>query len=160
MLRPQINIQEKEQRCMKKSKVLPYVYKCTEKETGKFYIGYRYKNYLPANEDFGILYFTSNEYVKNNFKNFDFEILAEFEDKKDAFKYEKKMINETKNELQINSLKHKKEKVKNPPAEITMYCKLEGCGRYINSSITKFCCRTHANIFSAKSRASKQLKTD
>jgi hypothetical protein len=48
--------------------VLPYVYRCTEKDTGKFYIGYRYKNRLPASEDFGKHYFTSNEYVKNNLK--------------------------------------------------------------------------------------------
>lgn len=145
---------------MQGSKALPYVYKCIEKETGKFYIGYRYKNYLPAKDDFGKLYFTSNDYIKNNFEKFTFEILGEFQNKKQAFEYEKKMINETRSDLQINLLKHKKEKVKREPAEITLYCKLEGCGRYINSSITKFCCRTHANIYSAKSRVLKKSKID
>ncbi len=145
---------------MQESKALPYVYKCVEKKTGRFYIGYRYKNYLPATEDFGKLYFTSNEYVKNNFEKFKYEILGEFETKKEAFEYEKKMINETKSDLQINSFKHKKEKVREKkPVEINLYCKLEGCGRYINSSITKFCCRTHANIYSAKSRV-HHSKTD
>ena len=84
----------------------PYVYKCTERDTGKFYIGYRFKNTVPANEDLGKYYFTSNEYVKNNFDKFDYEIIAEFPDRKSAFAYETKLINETKSELQINANKN------------------------------------------------------
>jgi hypothetical protein len=75
---------------------------CTEKETGRFYIGYRYRNYLPAEEDFGNRYFTSNKYVKNNFDKFDWHIIAEFYHKKDALAFESQMIRETRSDLQIN----------------------------------------------------------
>lgn len=132
---------------------LPYVYKCTEKHTGNFYIGYRYKNIVPANEDFGIYYFTSNEYVKNNFKNFEFEIIQEFTDKKTAFAFETKLINETKSEKQINA--NKFNKLKKPYSKnttITLYCLFPECGKYINSSIKRFCCKTHASKYSAMKR--------
>ena len=129
---------------------LPYVYKCTERKTGNFYIGYRYKNLLPAVDDFGIHYFTSNEYVKKNFDEFDFEILAEFPDRKSAFAYETKLISETKCEKQINSLKHLKPKREYQKAQINLYCKYPGCGKYINSSVTQFCCRSHASSYAAK----------
>ena len=51
----------------KSTRVLPYVYMCKEKNGPNFYIGYRFANYVPSTEDFGTHYFTSNEYVKNNF---------------------------------------------------------------------------------------------
>lgn len=90
------------------TKKMPYVYRCTEKETDKFYIGYRYKNYLPSTQDLGHKYFTSNDYVKNNFEKFDVEIIAEFFHKKDAYKFESELIRETKSDLQINSFRYRK----------------------------------------------------
>ena len=132
-----------------KKPALPYVYKCTEKDTGKFYIGYRFKNFVPANEDFGTHYFTSNEYVSKNFNKFDWEILAEFQDRKSAFAYETQLINETKSELQINANKYNKLKRKYTKATINEYCLFPGCGVYINSSIKRFCCKSHAAKYSA-----------
>jgi hypothetical protein len=131
----------------------PYVYKCTEKETGRFYIGYRYSNKVPAMEDFGVHYFTSNEYVKNNFDKFEHEIISEFSDRKSAFAYETKLINETKCELQINANKHNKAKKPYGKAQIYENCFL--CGKYINSSISKFCCRSHAAKFNATNKNNK-----
>ena len=80
----------------------PYVYKCTERSTGRFYIGYRYKYYNDPENDLGINYFTSNEYVRNNFHRFDYEIIAVFYNKKDALKFEGQLIKETQCDLQIN----------------------------------------------------------
>lgn len=131
---------------------LPYVYRCVERETGRFYIGYRFKNKVCAKKDFGVHYFTSNEYVKNNFDKFDFEIVKEFPDRKSAFAYETQLISETKSEKQINANKHSKVKRSYQKAEITMYCKYPGCGKYINSSIKKFCCKSHAATYAAKKR--------
>ena len=62
----------------KSTRVLPYVYMCKEKNGPNFYIGYRFANYVPSTEDFGTHYFTSNEYVRNNFDQFDYYIVAEF----------------------------------------------------------------------------------
>jgi hypothetical protein len=134
---------------MKNPAAIPYVYKCTERSTGKFYIGYRFKNIVPANEDLGTYYFTSNDYVKQNFKDFDYEIVAEFTDRKSAFAYETQLIRETACSDQINANKHNKSKKPYKPAQITEYCLFPGCGKYINSSITRFCCRTHASRYSA-----------
>jgi len=86
----------------KSTKRLPYVYISVEKVTGRFYIGYRYRNYLPSSEDFGKVYFTSNTYVKENFENFDHHIVAEFFDRKGAYKFESEFIKETQSDLQIN----------------------------------------------------------
>jgi hypothetical protein len=130
--------------------VLPYVYRCVEKNTGRFYIGYRFKNVLPANEDFGKHYFTSNEYVKSNFDKFDYEIVAEFADRKSAFAYETKLIRETKCKNQINANKHNKSRKPYQKSEINLYCLLPGCGKYINSSIKRFCCKSHSATYSAK----------
>jgi len=130
--------------------VLPYVYRCIEKNTGRFYIGYRFKNILPANEDFGKHYFTSNEYVKSNFDKFDYEIVAEFADRKSAFAYETKLIRETKCKNQINANKHNKSRKPYQKSEINLYCLLPGCGKYINSSIKRFCCKSHSSTYSAK----------
>jgi hypothetical protein len=130
-------------------KALPYVYRCTEKETGKFYIGYRYKNTVPAEEDFGTHYFTSNDYVKVNFENFDYEIISEFPDRKSAFAYETRLIRETKGDNQINASRINKSKKPYQKSEINLYCKFPDCGKYINSSIKKFCCRSHASRYAA-----------
>ena len=135
--------------------VLPYVYRCTEKGTDKFYIGYRYKNEVPASEDFGIHYFTSNEYVKNNFDKFEYEIIAEFFDRKSAFAFETQLINETKCINQINSNKYNKTKKPYRKSEITPYCLFPDCGKYINSSIKRFCCRTHTSRYSVLRRYGK-----
>lgn len=138
-----------------KNLALPYVYRCTERDTGRFYIGYRFKNTVPAKEDFGIHYFTSNEYVKKNFDKFDFEIIKEFPDRKSAFAFETQLISETKSEKQINANKHNKAKSPYQKAEITIYCKYPGCGKYINSSIKRFCCKTHAASYAAKKKNNK-----
>ena len=49
------------------SKVLPYVYTCTHKESGKIYIGYRCANKLPSHLDLP-KYRTSSKIVKPKFK--------------------------------------------------------------------------------------------
>jgi hypothetical protein len=128
---------------------LPYVYRCTERSTGKFYIGYRFKNTLPASEDFGKHYFTSNDYVKKNFDNFDYEIIAEFPNRKSAFAFETKLINETKCVDQINANKHNKSKATYTKAQINEYCLFPECGKYINSSIKRFCCKSHSAKYAA-----------
>ena len=128
---------------------LPYVYRCVEKTTGRFYIGYRFKNTVPAKEDFGKHYFTSNSYVKENFENFDFEIIAEFPNRKSAFAFETKLIKETKSEKQINANKYNQLKKPYKKSEIHLYCLFPGCGKYINSSIKRFCCRSHAGKYTA-----------
>jgi hypothetical protein len=129
---------------------LPYVYRCAERETGKFYIGYRFKNNVPAKEDLGTHYFTSNDYVKENFDKFDYEIIAEFPDRKSAFAYETQLIRETKCEQQINANKHNKTKRPYQSAQINLCCKLPGCGKSINSSIKKFCCTLHGKQYAAR----------
>ena len=130
-------------------KAYPYVYRCTERTTGKFYIGYRYKNTVSAKEDFGVHYFTSNNYVRKNFTNFDYEILSEFTDRKSAFAFETRIIRETASDLQINRDKQLKEKTKYTKSQINEYCLFPGCGKRINSSIKRFCCRTHAAKYAA-----------
>lgn len=77
------------------TKVLPYVYWLTHKETGQFYIGVRYGNKVPSSEDLGIRYFTSSKVIKNfGFENFIYIILAEFFDKDDALLFELELIKE------------------------------------------------------------------
>ena len=129
--------------------VLHYVYRCVEKTTGRFYIGYRFKNTVPAKEDFGKHYFTSNSYVKENFENFDFEIVAEFPDRKSAFAFETKLIKETRSEKQINGDKNIKNRYTYKKPTINEYCLFPGCGKYINSSIKRFCCKRHSATYSA-----------
>jgi hypothetical protein len=136
-------------------KTLPYVYRCVEKNTGNFYIGYRFKNTLPAHEDFGFYYFTSNDYVKSNFANFDFEILKEFPDRESAFAYETKLIRETSCEKQINANKHRKNKRTYQKSIVYEYCLLSDCRKRINSSIKRFCCKAHAGKYSALKKYEK-----
>lgn len=73
--------------------IYPYVYKCTHRETGEFYIGYRRANKLPAVEDLP-LYQTSSKFVRPRFDEFDWEILAEFFDPTDAYRFEQEHIKE------------------------------------------------------------------
>jgi hypothetical protein len=87
--------------------ILPYVYILTDKITGQFYIGYRYKNvtlHKRSNEDLGVVYFTSCKHIsKNNFYRFDAVILAEFFDKADAYWFEQQLIKDNrKNPLMLN----------------------------------------------------------
>ena len=71
------------------SRVLPYVYVITHKETGQFYIGYRCNNKVPSSADLGIKYFTSSKKIKAiGFSSFNFIIVAEFFSKEAAFDFE------------------------------------------------------------------------
>lgn len=77
-------------------KALPYVYQLVHKETGEFYIGFRYGNVKinrPATEDLP-LYRTSSKKVNPKFDEFEWGIIAEFEDKDEAYTYEQKLIHE------------------------------------------------------------------
>ena len=89
--------------------ILPYVYKITNKSTGEFYIGSRYKNVKSnrcANDDLFIFYFTSSKMktqMKTNPENFIYEILFQYEDYDVCFWYEQILIREfIKNENCIN----------------------------------------------------------
>jgi len=62
---------------IKDRRVNSYVYACLHKTTDKLYIGARWANKLPPEEDFGIVYFTSSEAVKHKWDEFDSEILFE-----------------------------------------------------------------------------------
>lgn len=73
------------------TKVSPYVYICTHKTTGKFYIGYREKNNLPSNIDLPT-YKTSSKIVKPDFENYDWLIIAEFYNGDDAYDFEQHQI--------------------------------------------------------------------
>lgn len=74
--------------------ILPYVYRCTHKETGHYYIGVRWANTVRAEYDLGVYYFTSSSLVKQNFQMFNAVVLAEFFDKESAFDCEQSMIME------------------------------------------------------------------
>lgn len=73
---------------------LPYVYKVTNKHTKEFYIGMRSANKDIAENDLGIKYFTSNKKIKENFKDFNIEIIAYFKDWETAFLFENHSIKE------------------------------------------------------------------
>jgi len=144
----------------KSSKVLPYVYFCQEKNSPYFYIGYRYKNFLPSTEDFGKKYFTSNNYVKNNFYNFEHTIIAEFFNKADAYKFEQELVQKTKSEFQINS--HRLEILKGakynkiPKEEpILRKCLLPECEKFHTNWRMKCCCHRHNNIYIARNQHKK-----
>jgi hypothetical protein len=83
----------------------PYVYVCTHKTTGQFYIGYREQNVklgLPSTVDFP-KYKTSSNLVKPHFSDYDWQIVAEFFLGDDAFEFEQKLIKEHwGNELLLN----------------------------------------------------------
>lgn len=142
------------------TKVLPYVYMCIEKETGNFYIGYRYANKVPSTEDFGTHYFSSNEYVNQNFDKFDYCIVAEFFDRVGAYKFEAELINETYGDKQINSFKNKKVrgtkyKEKQPYIAEDQICALPGCNKVFRNWRQKCCCASHNGSYSALRRHGK-----
>ena len=77
------------------SKSLPYVYRLVHKVTGQFYIGYREANNLPSDQDLGFMYKSSSIYVHDlGFENFDCEIIAEFFNGDDAYRFENDLISE------------------------------------------------------------------
>jgi hypothetical protein len=73
---------------------LPYVYIVRNRNTGKFYIGMRSVNKAIAEQDLGVHYFTSSKHVKNNFSEYDSEIVAYFVDQISAFEFENELIKE------------------------------------------------------------------
>lgn len=73
---------------------LPYVYRVTNKYTNEFYIGMRSANKEIAEKDLGIRYFTSNKKIKENFKDFNIQIIAYFPDWESAFLFENYFIEE------------------------------------------------------------------
>lgn len=83
-------------------KILPYVYKCTHRITGQFYIGFRCGNKVESAQDI-FKYRTSSKLVQETFDDFDVVILAEFFDKVDAYDFEQQLIWEDwKNPLILN----------------------------------------------------------
>lgn len=74
--------------------IYPYVYICTHKITGEFYIGCRYANKVPAIEDFPN-YKTSSKKVKPRFTEFDWMIVAEFFTREAAYDFEQLLIFES-----------------------------------------------------------------
>jgi hypothetical protein len=73
---------------------LPYVYIVRNRNTGKFYIGMRSANKVVAEQDLGVHYFTSSKHVKNNFSEYDIEIVGYFVDQISAFDFENELIKE------------------------------------------------------------------
>lgn len=72
---------------------MAYVYKCTNKINGIFYIGSRWKNELTPSEDLGYKYFTSSKVInKTNISEYAIEILKEFESAAEAWDYEQILI--------------------------------------------------------------------
>ena len=120
---------------------------CQEKNSPYFYIGYRYANYDPSTEDFGKKYFTSNEYVRANFDNFEHTIIAEFFTKEDAYAFESQLIKELNSEYLINAqrLQKRMEKYKtNVPVDNSpKICALPGCGKLHTNWRMKCCCKSH-----------------
>lgn len=81
------------------SKPAPYVYVCTHKDTGEFYIGFRCKN-VSFNRSSSIdlpKYKTSSSLVKPRFHEFDWVIVAEFFDRDAAYDFEQHLIKENAN---------------------------------------------------------------
>lgn len=82
--------------------IKPYVYRCTHKETGRFYFGCRIRNTLPAREDLPV-YRTSNKIIRNSFEEYDWEILFEDDDYELMYAVEQCLIGDhRKDELIIN----------------------------------------------------------
>jgi hypothetical protein len=136
----------------KSTRALPYVYLCQEKNSPYFYIGYRYANYLPSSEDFGVNYFTSNKYVRENFDNFDHTIVAEFFDQKSAYQFESQLIKELNSEFLINiqrlgKLQGKKYTVDHTVDNREKICALPGCNKIFTNWRSKCCCTSHSKKY-------------
>ena len=85
------------------SRVMPYVYQLTHKETGQFYFGYREANKIPSNQDLPTYQTSSKKIKEMEFKNFDWMIIAEFFDGNSAYDFENRLIEEhIKNPLCLN----------------------------------------------------------
>ena len=72
----------------------PYVYICTHRGTQNFYIGYREYNVAlgkPSTTDLPT-YRTSSKHVRSNFDQFDWQIIAEFNNGEDAYLFEQQLI--------------------------------------------------------------------
>ena len=139
------------------TKVLPYVYLCREKNSPYFYIGYRYKNFVPSTEDFGTYYFSSNEYVKNNFNNFDFEIVAEFFTPNDALEFESTLTPSTASEYQLNNKRIEKLKGTTYRTGVQVdnsikTCALPGCNTQYTNWRSKCCCPQHQKKYAGLRR--------
>jgi len=84
------------------TRAMPYVYKCVNRHTQEFYIGYRETNTLPSHLDFSF-YKTSSPIVYNNFDDYDWTIVAEFFNGDDAYDIEQQLIFENwSNPLLLN----------------------------------------------------------
>jgi hypothetical protein len=84
------------------TEVRPYIYICTHKTTGKFYIGYREANKIASHLDFP-LYKTSSKIVRPDFDNYTWIIFAEFLNGESAYQIEQQLIFENwSNPLLIN----------------------------------------------------------
>lgn len=140
---------------MLSQKALPYVYMCVESATGFIYIGYRFANVMPSTEDLGKHYFTSNNYVKENFEKFEITILAEFFDKVSARNFESEKIKELHGDSLINLWKYKNmaqyKKIEVDNTE--KVCAFPGCNRVFRNWRSKCCCPTHSRKYAGlKSR--------
>lgn len=83
--------------------IYPYVYRLEHPITGEFYIGFRFANKNPAEEDLGYKYFTSSKYVKPRFHEFNSQIIAIFFDEDAAYDFEQSLIIENQlNEKMLN----------------------------------------------------------
>lgn len=80
-----------------------YVYRLDNKYTSEFYFGFRCANKIEPNLDLGKKYFTSSNYVKNRFSDFDITYILEFDSKEEAYYKEQTLIQENwSNPLLIN----------------------------------------------------------
>lgn len=71
-----------------------YVYCGEHPISGEIYFGYRKANKVPADQDIGVLYFTSSKEIKHRFSDFNWTILAEFFIPEDAYDFEQTLIYE------------------------------------------------------------------
>ena len=88
------------------TKALPYVYVCTHKITGYYYIGYRSANLVPSDIDLP-KYKTSSLIVRPDFGNYNWLILAEFFNGDDAYDFEQQLISETWNDPLLLNEQHR-----------------------------------------------------
>lgn len=78
------------------SKPMPYVYRLDHPTTGEFYIGSRWKNVTKnVTSDIDLpMYKTSSKVVRPRFDEFEWQIIAEFQNPQEAFTFEQMMIKE------------------------------------------------------------------
>lgn len=88
------------------TKIYPYVYVCTHKITGHYYIGYRSANLVPSDIDLP-RYKTSSLIVKPDFENYNWLIVAEFFNGDDAYDFEQQLISENWNDPLLLNEQHR-----------------------------------------------------